>query len=123
MPRLPTASLGHAPARALVVAAKAETASHGSSVSHGDAPAARGRRTRSRRAEGPDVHLDPGRGGLLSHAQHLLGGGRVEMSAHTDHIIACGSAQHKTAGVRLDLRVRLWFFSAGEGVAYILGMS
>ena len=39
------------------------------------------------------------------------------------HIIACASAQHKTAGVRLVVRVRLWFFCAGEGVAYILDMS
>ena len=37
----------------------------------------RGTRSRSRRPEGLDVHLDPGRGGLLCHAQHLLGGGRA----------------------------------------------
>ena len=44
-------------------------------------------------------------------------------SPQTEHIIARGSAQHTTAGVRLDLRVRLWASCAGEGVAYILGMS
>ena len=44
-------------------------------------------------------------------------------SPQTEHIIARGSAQHRTAGVRLVVQVRLKLFPAVEGVAYVLGMS
>ena len=59
-----------------------------------------------RRPEGADVYLYPGRSGLLSHAQHLLGGGRVKvfLAAHGGYGATAGERQEEAA---FTLRMRV----------------
>jgi hypothetical protein len=95
------------------------TSSHGSSVPHRDAPDGAGHAARKARMSTWTPHAAAS--SAMRSTCSVVDESRYS-SPRSARIIASGSAQQKAAGVRPDLRVRLWFFCAGEGVAYILGI-